>query len=522
MELRKAKIVEELDRVCASSEFRNKPVMKRLLAYLINEQVEGRSSQIKGFSIAVDVFNQGKDFDSDKSALVRNSAVRLRGLLNSYYLGEGRADPVRFDVPKGGYAPLIAANDSSAANRPEMGEETQCTRVAVLPFSYQSDSRDYYYLASGFSQELTDALTKFDDLTVIGVGHQLGADEQSDLLAEEVRNRHVDYLISGTIKILQNKGVVLVRLTSKSESRQIWSESYKIDLARNNLFDLQAEISGKIASRVGGEYGRINQSRLAAILGSRPQSLDEQQVLLMFYHTHAVVDEKAVIDYHRELNQALNRDPDSPLLNALSAGTYQAIWINEFPGFEDAFEKFSYHAEKAFALNPNHQMVISTIAGKCFHCDERERFFTLFDQYGTWTANSPLRLGSWAMWTCYFGEWELGMKLMSRVLKNNIDVPGWIHCVPCMYQYRQGNYEEALVEANKIHVRGLFWGPAYRTAVLGQLGRHTRAKREYEALLECRPDFPERGRTIMGRFFKEPGLLDHFIEGFEKIGIEIS
>ena len=51
--------LEELERVCASSEFANKPVMRKLLAYLVTEYVEGRSDRIKGATIAVDVFNRG-------------------------------------------------------------------------------------------------------------------------------------------------------------------------------------------------------------------------------------------------------------------------------------------------------------------------------------------------------------------------------------------------------------------------------------------------------------------------------
>ena len=522
MDLNKAQIIEELDRVCASSEFRSKPVMRRLLAYLVNEHIEGRTGQIKGFSIAVDVFDQGKDFDSDKSALVRNSAVRLRGLLNSYYLGEGQTDPVRIEVPKGGYAPLIQLNDSTAANEPGVNGDIPATSVAVLPFSFQSGSEEFEYVASGFSQELTDALTKFDDLRVIGVGHRIGLEEGSILSLEEIRAKRIDYLISGGFKIEQGRGTVLVRLINASDDQQVWKRSYRIDLRAENRFHALEEISGKIASHVGGEYGRINQSRMQAIIHSKPQSLGEQEVLLKFYHTHAVLTEKSTIDYQESLSRALQGQPDSPLLNALAAGTYSTIWFNEFPGSEDALEKLSYHAEKAYALNSNHQIVTSTLGVKCFAFDERHRFFNLMDQHVSQAANSPLRLGSWALWACYFGEWERGIRLMKSVLDNNIDVPAWLHGVPCIYQYRQGNFEEALVEANKIHVPGLFWGPAMRSSVLGQLGRTEQAKREYEALLQSRPDFPEKGRTMMGRIFKEPGLLERFVEGFDKTGISLA
>jgi TolB-like protein len=522
MGIKKTQIVNELNRVQASNEFHNKPVMNQLLGYLVNEYIEGRADQIKGFTIAVDVFGQGKSFDADKSALVRNSAVRLRGLLNTYYLGDGQSNPLRIDVPKGKYVPLITLNEMNSGNGLRVKNMTQVPGVAVLPFTYESNNDDYSYLASGFSQELNDALTKFDDLRVVGVGHQMGRDEDPRLLVEEVRNKHIDFLITGTVRVQRDEGVVLVRLTNALNDQRIWKKRYGIDLSGDNLFDLLEKISELVASHVGGEYGRINQVRLQALLQSKPQSLSEHQVLLKFYHTHAILTEEATIDFQQSLAHSLQENPDSPLLNALTASVYSTVWHSEFPGWEDALEKFAFYAEKAYALNPNHQLIASTLAAKCFTFDERDRFLALLELHEPAAANSPLRLGSWALYTCYFGEWERGMRLMQTVLENNIDVPSWIHGAPCMYQYREGRYEDALVEANKVHVPGLFWGPAFRSSTLGQLGRHEQAVREYKALLEVRPDFPERGRNLMGRFFKEPGLLEHFTGGFEKIGVTLS
>ena len=522
MDLRKEQIVEELDRVNISDGFRNKPVMKRMLTYLVNEHIEGRSELIKGYSIAVDVFGQGKGFDSDRSALVRNSAVRLRSLLDAYYLGAGNADPVRIEIPKGGYAPKISTINGSVATAPGMGGEEWATTIAVLPFSYQSASGDYEYIATGFSQELTDALTRFDDLRVIGVGHVLGQAGESSELVEEFRKKQVDYLISGTVKIYQDQGLLHVRLTNKVSGHQIWEESCRIDLSLENLFQVQEEVSAKIASLVGGEYGQINRANLQTLIKRQPRSLSEYEVLLKHYHISTVLTEEAVFDYQESLALALQNDPDSALLNALTAAHYGNIWCGLFPGYEEARDKIAYHAEKAYSLNPNHQVVFCNMGSKCFVLDERERFFSLYERHGSSLANSPLRLGAWAMYTSYFGEWELGMQLTDSMLENNIDVPAWIYGMPTMYHYRQGNYENALIEANKFHLHSLFWGPALRSSILGQLGRHDQSRKEYQAVLECRPDFPENGRILLGRFFKEPGLLDHFVEGFDKSGISLA
>ena len=55
MALQKHAVMQELDRICGSQKFRNKPVMKRFLTYLVMKYVDGRSDEIKGYSIGVDV-----------------------------------------------------------------------------------------------------------------------------------------------------------------------------------------------------------------------------------------------------------------------------------------------------------------------------------------------------------------------------------------------------------------------------------------------------------------------------------
>ncbi len=275
--MNKAQITEELERIKASSEFRNKPVMKRMLSYLVEEHLEGRANQLKGYTIAIDVFGQGHGFDPEKSALVRNNAVRLRGLLKSYYLDEGRSDPVRIDVPKGAYVPRIAMNGPSRRNVRGVGDET---RVAVLPFDYESDDGKHEYIVSGLSQELADALTRFDDVTVIGVGNGMAGTEQTARLAEEVKAKRVDFLIGGTLKTHGDWGMLRVRLIDTARDQHVWEERFRLDLSLDNLFRLEEEISGKIASHVAGEYGRINQVRLQGLFHSAPDTLSEQQILL--------------------------------------------------------------------------------------------------------------------------------------------------------------------------------------------------------------------------------------------------
>ena len=61
-----------------------------------------------------------------------------------------------------------------------------------------------------------------------------------------------------------------------------------------------------------------------------------------------------------------------------------------------------------------------------------------------------------------------------------------------------------------------FWRALMRAACLGHLGRVAEAKHETAELLQRKPDFASRGRTLIGRFIKFPDLVEPIVDGLAK------
>ena len=524
-------VLDELDRVVASQDFANKPVMRKLLAYLVTETLEGRSKSIKGYSIAVDVFGQGGEFDPNSSALVRNNAVRLRTLLKTYYLDDGRESLLHIDIPKGGYVPRFlpgySGSDESqsppkaAPDRIQDILPPQPPSISVLPFRNLTKDPGSDYLAIGFPRALADEIAKFE-LRVVGAHSVSEEAATGNGFNVAARDMGVDFVVEGEIAALGGRVKVSCRLISTSDMTQLWSDSFKLDIAEDNVFEVQEETAARIAGLVGGEYGYVNKFRYQAMLDSRPQSPNEQEILLKNYYAVAVLSDKVLNEFLLDVEEALKREPDSALIHACASAVYSTMWPFAYPSPDETLAKFVYHAEKAYDLNPGNQWALGAICYKCFVLNETDRFYMLFDKHKDWLANSPLRLGAWAMYICFLGDWERGKPLLDKVFDHNADTPSWLRSPLCMYHFRQCNYEAALVEANKIQVPGLFWGPAMRIAVMGQLGQLAEAEKELTTLLEYRPDFLEKGRQLLSVMIKEPDLLDHFLDGFSKTGVTIA
>jgi hypothetical protein len=100
-----AAIESALERVLNSEALHKSSNLRHLLRYLVARTIEGHQEQIKESIIAIDVFSRREDFDGRLDNIVRVQAHRLRKLLESYYAEEGKAESVRFSIPKGSYVP---------------------------------------------------------------------------------------------------------------------------------------------------------------------------------------------------------------------------------------------------------------------------------------------------------------------------------------------------------------------------------------------------------------------------------
>lgn len=95
-----------LDDILQSETFARSERSRELIKYIVERDLEGQSDRLKGFAIALDVFDREDNFDPSTDAVVRVQAGRLRDLLETYYSGEGANAAIRITIPRGTYVPL--------------------------------------------------------------------------------------------------------------------------------------------------------------------------------------------------------------------------------------------------------------------------------------------------------------------------------------------------------------------------------------------------------------------------------
>ncbi len=148
----------ELETVLHSEQFLRAPTLSLLLSYLCEKLFAGEARQIKEYSVGVEVFHRGPDFDQNADSIVRVEANRLRKRLAAYYAGEGAAHPLQIAIPLGQYVPEFR----TAAERPENGQlaaaELSPASLLGIPGAEGSKGSPRFVLSGRWSWGLIGAL----------------------------------------------------------------------------------------------------------------------------------------------------------------------------------------------------------------------------------------------------------------------------------------------------------------------------------------------------------------------------
>jgi hypothetical protein len=119
------------------------------------------------------------------------------------------------------------------------------------------------------------------------------------------------------------------------------------------------------------------------------------------------------------------------------------------------------------------------------------------------------------------GEWEKGPALIREVIRLTPFYNTVVHYALWADCLRREDYEGAHLETMGLRRPAVFWYPLAKAATLGHLGRFQEGKQFVETLLKLRPDFPTRGRILIGRYIKFKNILERMIDGLRKSGLSV-
>jgi hypothetical protein len=94
---------QQIEKIIASPHLNGSIALCRLLRFLATEAVINPGVAVKEYRIATELFHRPSEFDPKLDSTVRVQTARLRSKLAEYYSGDGAADEVVVEMPKGSY-----------------------------------------------------------------------------------------------------------------------------------------------------------------------------------------------------------------------------------------------------------------------------------------------------------------------------------------------------------------------------------------------------------------------------------
>lgn len=564
----------QLARILASRSFDATERNRRFLRYVVEETLAGRGDRIKAYNIGVAVFGRDDGFDPQSDPIVRIEASRLRRSLEHYYLLDGKDDPIRIEIPKGGYVPVfhrprgdgmlpppqpptpslpwrLSARRSraralllglgllgvialgwlasspavwrSSADQPEPATEAPSeARPSLLVDRFvnlSSDPGDDYF-AAGITQDILSNLVRFREFVVFDARTDASQPEALDLS----RRLGADYVVTGTVRRDAERVRVTAQLVDVTTGASVWAGTYDEKLAVNSLFLIQDVIAANVAATIAQPYGVVFRDLSRKLQRRAPSSLSAYECLLKAYEYRR----RLARHLHRPLQDCLEvavaREPDYAeawAMLALVLLDEDRYGYEPSASWDELLTRAQEAAVRAVELAPDSALALQAAFITAYYRHELDRFQAAGERALAVNPNNPEIRAIFGLRLALTGEWKRGLALVEEALTANPAPPGWYFFALSFDHYRHARYVEALGMAERVQMPGFFWNHVVLAMIYGQLGQLDEAGRALARAFELRPALAASPRQILGVEILDQDLLEMMLDGLRKAGLEI-
>jgi len=187
---------------------------------------------------------------------------------------------------------------------------------------------------------------------------------------------------------------------------------------------------------------------------------------------------------------------------------------------ETPLEEALAYAERGAKLDPANQRVRLILAYVLLFQNEFTAGLAEADRSLALNPNSLIILENIGYLMTLFGDWIRGPALIRKAIKLNPYYSTIVHYTLWVDWVRRGEYEQAYIETLNFRSPLLFWEPLMKAAVFGLLGKLAEGRKAVDALLTLKPDFPSRGRVLIGHYIKFEEIVERVVDGLTQAGLK--
>jgi len=574
-DITEVEIRDALNCLLAAEQIRTSDRLRKFLTYIVEETLAGQKSHLKGYTIGVTVFGKPDDFDPATDATVRVEAIRLRRAIENYYLREGGNDPVRIEIPKGGYAPSFRrATDITPAipqyapspQIPGNGQSDRRTiriltvtvaglslllagltlyfwwerefglsqtlrtarqiptgpKIAVMPFDVlDADSRNALS-RSGLTIQLTSQLSKFKDFFVLAANTTLRAGLSSSSARETGKALGVDYLVTGSIRQSNDQVDVTVQLTAADTERLLWSQTYERQVGTKGLLGALNDISANIASTLGQPSGVINKQE-ARFETQQPARFSSYVCILKFFDYSAFKTVEKHLVVRNCLLEALKEEPNYARAWAALSWVYgdeARYGFNPLPG--NPYDRSLEAARKGVQIDASDSFTHQYLASAHYYKGSTFLFRRHAKIALDLNPNDTDLLAAVGWRLSLLSDWADGIPLVQKAITLNPGHPAWYRGILALYYYLIEEYDQARDHSDAYFQPDVLLSHILRVAIRARIGPRDEAQDMLQDMLARFPDFIDNPRGNMRTWRIPEDLIEKLMAGLEIAGLKLT
>lgn len=545
----------ELDKLLDDPAFECTERNKRFLRYVVEETLAGRADRLKGYTIAIAVFDRNETFDAQADPLVRIEAARLRRDLEHYYLTAGIDDPVKITIPKGGYVPVFRtaapalrdlppqAMPPRESGRRPLWQQTYLLLAAIFMISAAVLFAPWLHSNGHIeSAPLEDDVTLGPTLLIKSFANISGDPVEDDFaagLTEEVKtallrfkamriygasvqpNPEINYVLSGTIRREGQHYRVAVHIGDVKSGKQLWSELYERELTARNLFIAQGDIALRVAEAVGFPYNAlfIEEARRVGSLKSKSYEAYDCLLRMNAYWVKPTPQLHSQIRACHEQIIAANPNHVGALVNLAW------IYLNSYRfGFDgdssmvDSIDPSFEFARRAISLDPAHARARYALAALHWFKHDLPSFHHEAAHARRLNPADTFIAGEYGLRLGMLRQWDRALPLLEQASRQNPSRPSFYRFALSLYALDQGDFAQALQEAKAIDAEiGVKF--LVLAAIHGYLGQDASAELNYAQAKTLDLALVADVKTNLAMRGLDPVLIDKIVVGLACVGL---
>ncbi len=526
-----------LGQLLLSPDFDASPRSREFLRFVVEEALAGRGEELTQVALATQVFGRNVDFDALVDPIVRIQAGRLRRSLERYYLLEGKGQALRIELPRGSYVPVFhdvettasEAPEAVAVSRPEAGAGVSTSvpatgepelfgaanpwpSIAVIPFEVAVGDAAPLAMATRLKDEVITELVRYHDARVL-------SHRDAEKLVSQGQEAHFE--LRGRLRREEGDFVVTAQLVHCATGEHVWGDDYHTAAHPGRWAGTPEDIARVIAARVGAEEGVVTQHLATERRRKNTASLTPYDAMLLSFEFFLARDPQTLRPALDALHQAVKADPECGQAWTRLARVCMANYAFEVTSIPTPIDHTITYAHHGVRVDPSSRRARCVLASALMVKGELSAAREELEQALRLSNDSLVYLEIIGYLLTLLGDTR-GPGLIRAASERNP------HCQPLgafglWFDFlRRGETNLAYQTALEYRDPTFFWRAVMRASSLGLLGRTAEASVEVAELLQAKPDFGARGRTLIGYYIKPPEVMDLVVDGLEKAGLPLS